>query len=58
MLHLYVNFSLLWDECYLFLSGIMSLNENLSQNIHNISGLQEIWWHDFVNRTFTYNKNE
>ena len=35
---------------------LMSLNENLSKN--NIGGLQEIWWHDFVNRTFTYNKNE
>ena len=52
MLHLYVNFSMLWDECYLFLTGIMSLNENLSQNINNISDLQEIWWHDFVNNIY------
>ena len=28
------------------------LNENLSQNINNISGLQEIWWHDFVNNIY------
>jgi len=40
MLHLYVNFSTLWDECYLFLTGIISLNENLSQNINNTSGVQ------------------
>ena len=52
MLHLYVNFSMLWDEYYLSLTGIMSLNENLSQNINNTSGLQEIWWHDFVNNIF------
>lgn len=33
MLHLYINFSMLWDESYnniIFLTEIMSLNENLS----------------------------